>query len=372
MKQTVGILTTYFAANYGAMLQPFALKRTLESLGCEVEILRYKQEHIYRHYNPFLYEKFFSPWYRPHPWYPVRVFFPAAIKEFKFRRFMNKYLSVKTGFDKQVRSDKDLYFIGSDQLWRKFENNWFDDVYLGFFHTKPGAKKIAYAVSGEKMEFTDANIRKLKDAFENFSLISLREKDIADNYRKHIGTKEIEVVLDPTLLADPKIYREIRHINPLPHKKFCFLYFIRSECEIMLDKIYKYCQNKGMDLVILSEGVSVMVKQYFKGRKGVHYLPSGGEEEFLGAIENAECVFTPSFHGTAFSIIYHKRFYSLMLNDGHDTRAKNILSELHLSDRLLSLSDNITDSPVDYSKADKMLEKLRFDSLDFIHRALKS
>lgn len=44
--KTAGILTTYFASNFGAMLQPFALKRTLEQMGLEVEILRYKQPAI--------------------------------------------------------------------------------------------------------------------------------------------------------------------------------------------------------------------------------------------------------------------------------------------------------------------------------------
>ena len=41
-----GILTTYFAANYGAMLQPFALKRVLEQEGCKVEMIRYEQKDV--------------------------------------------------------------------------------------------------------------------------------------------------------------------------------------------------------------------------------------------------------------------------------------------------------------------------------------
>ena len=51
--KTAGILTTYFASNFGAMLQPYALKRTLEGLGLDVEIIRYKQLDIWNHYNPF-------------------------------------------------------------------------------------------------------------------------------------------------------------------------------------------------------------------------------------------------------------------------------------------------------------------------------
>lgn len=53
MKQKVGILTTYFASNFGAMLQPFALKRHLEMLGYDVEMIRYKQKNIEKFYNPW-------------------------------------------------------------------------------------------------------------------------------------------------------------------------------------------------------------------------------------------------------------------------------------------------------------------------------
>lgn len=58
MKRKIGILTTYFASNYGAALQPFALKRTLENLGYDVEMIPYKQEDIYNHYNPLYVRRF--------------------------------------------------------------------------------------------------------------------------------------------------------------------------------------------------------------------------------------------------------------------------------------------------------------------------
>jgi len=367
----IGILTTYFASNYGAMLQPFALKRTLEKCGYDVEMIRYKQKFVYNHYNPFAFSKFFSPWWRFHPGYPLRVFLPAAKKELAFRRFMHKYINKQKGFCSVIPYDKDFYIIGSDQLWRKYGDVWFDDVYLGFFPTKPDAKKFTYAVSGEGMEFSEENIARLKTAFNNFSSISMREEDIAEKYRQNIGDKKIDVVLDPTLLADPIIYDEIEHINPLPGKKYCFFYYIRPKCNIFLNKIEGFAKTNDLELVIMTEGFNLEVKRFCANKPRIHYEESAGEEKFLGAIKNAKYVFTPSFHGTAFSILYHKEFYSLMIEDGHDTRVQNLLDKLGLEQRKLYLNQEIDIEKFDYSKPIEKLEYLRGQSMDFLLKALE-
>lgn len=371
MKPNVGILTTYFAANYGAMLQPFALKRTLEQMGCNVEIIRYKQKYIYQFYNPFYYKKFFSLHLRAVLTYILFYFKPSIKKELAFRKFMYKYLNPKKGFCKKIPDNKDIYFIGSDQLWRSFGNDeTFDDVYMGFFKTKKDAKKIAYAVSGEKILFNHKNIEYLKKAFLNFNLISVREKQKAEEFTKHIGVKDIEVVLDPSLLADPQIYKELEIIDPAPNEKYVFFYFLRN-CYAFLDKIYSYAQSINAKLVIMSEGYNRRIKKYENTHSNVLYLATEGEEYFLGAMKNAECIFTPSFHGTAFSIINQKRFFSLVLNDGYDTRCHDLLATLKLENRFLSIDSTIIEDPIAYEGPNKILKEHRQHSLNFIARALK-
>ena len=47
----VGIYTFHFAHNYGAMLQAFSLKRTIQKLGYDVSIIDYKPKKINAKYK---------------------------------------------------------------------------------------------------------------------------------------------------------------------------------------------------------------------------------------------------------------------------------------------------------------------------------
>lgn len=363
----IGILTTYFASNYGAMLQPFALKRVLENKGFDVEMIRYKQRDVYEFYNPF-----FLPKYLKLDGLVGNLFyFPQlAIRELKFRKFCKKYINHQSGFEKQIPEDKDYYFIGSDQLWRTFgTDEHFDSVYLGYFDSKEGAKKVAYAVSGDHISFSEHTRKVFIDGLHNFDFISVREQNKADHFKEISGINEIDVVLDPTLLAEPEIFNELETINPLPNKKYVLFYCIRN-CAHFLPKAYDYAQEKGADLLILSEGISRGLYSFARSHSNTHYMPTVGEESFLGAMKNAIAIFTPSFHGTAFSLINHKNVYQLLLDDGKDARASELLCSLGITNRSIRVNDSIDETPIDYEEAERRLKLRRDHSINFINKAL--
>jgi len=49
----IGILTFHGADNYGAVLQAYALKETVKTLGNDVEIINYIQPYIIKNYKLF-------------------------------------------------------------------------------------------------------------------------------------------------------------------------------------------------------------------------------------------------------------------------------------------------------------------------------
>ena len=365
----VGILTTYFAANYGAMLQPFALKRVLEQEGCEVEMIRYEQKDVSHSYNPLYWGRFFQR--NISAALAAVLFLPWAwTKEVRFRRFCRRYINPTPGFVPQVPADKDYYFIGSDQLWRTFgRDEHFDAVYMGYFSTKEGAKKISYAVSGEHLELHAANRDYLQKAFRNFDLISVREESRAQDFAPLAEDKKIEVVLDPTLLAEPTLYRELESRNPLPSTPFVLFYCVRRS-QHFVRKVYQYAKEHGCHLLIFSEGFKPSLIRFAMTHADVHYQMTAGEESFLGAMQNAYAVFTPSFHGTAFGLINHKRLYSLLLDDGHDHRPKELMENLGLEARLLRLETPIVDAEIPYEDVEPKLAALRKHSMAFIQKAL--
>ncbi len=364
----VGILTTYFASNYGAMLQPFALKRVLEQEGCDVEMIRYEQKDISHVYNPLYIGKFIQP--KVTAAIASLIFLPNALaKERKFRRFCQTYINPEPGFSVEIPSDKDFYFIGSDQLWRTFGNDeHFDPVYMGYFQTKAGARKISYAVSGEHLSLTPDNCEYLKKAFRNFDMISVREESRAVDFRP-LAEQPVEVVLDPTLLAEPALYGELASNDPLPNHPYVLFYCVRRS-QHFVKKVYQYARQHGCHLLIFSEGVKPSLLLFAMRHHDVHYQVNAGEEEFLGAMQKAQAVFTPSFHGSAFAIINHRNLYALMLDDGHDHRPEELLRALGMDHHLLKINGPITDVPINYPEVEIRLQKLRTHSLDFVRRAL--
>ena len=49
----IGILTFHRAHNYGAVLQCYALKKTLEKMGHDVQVIDYRQEYTEKIYKTF-------------------------------------------------------------------------------------------------------------------------------------------------------------------------------------------------------------------------------------------------------------------------------------------------------------------------------
>lgn len=368
----IGILTTYFASNYGAALQPFALMRTLENMGYDVEMIPYKQDYIVDCYDPFGRKRFL----RKNVIKAFRSLLELRYlgpREEKFQKYISRYITNgKRKLTHNIPKDKDFYFVGSDQLWRTFgvdEN--FDPVYCGFFDTKPEAVKIAYAVSGEHLELNEANVKYLKSAFDNFQFLSVREEARAKDFREFYSNKPIEVVADPTILADPSVFNEIEAVNPLPDTDYVLFYSIRDNTPIFIDKITEYAEKRNLKVLVLSEGYKWEYQRLAKKDKSVVYLPTAGEEEFLGAMKNAKAVFTPSFHGNVFAILNHQNVFTLTLDDGHDTRALNLLSKLGIPDRHYSIDDEFVDTPIDYDLVESNLSKIRAEATDYVQRALK-
>ena len=365
--KTIGILTTYFASNFGAALQPFALKRTLENLGFEVELLRYKQHKVYHVYKPYHIRRVLTRHVRSAVRYILSLPILAA-KEKNFSRFVKKYVQNKSGFEKKI-PEKDFYVMGSDQIWNPAVTGGFDDVYFGNFPVKKGVKKIAYAASAENISYSQNEIDYIKKNIWNFDCVAVRERPLAENLKKVSGRMDIECVLDPTLLANPTIYEEISVEHPLRNKRFVFFYKIRDSWEFV-EKIHAYAQSIGACLLILSSWYERTIEKYAHGKDDVYYFPAAGVETFLGAIRFAECVFSPSFHGCAFSIIYHKAFFGLMLKDKWNSRVEDLLNSLELKTRLLRVEDEISNKAIDFVKMETLLDLRRTKSQMYLKKAL--
>lgn len=111
--------------------------------------------------------------------------------------------------------------------------------------------------------------------------------------------------------------------------------------------------------------------------------PKGYRASYPESIENwirrfakAEFVLTDSFHGTVFSLLYHKPFIIYVGDPMRVTRISSLLSILGLENRILtnaSLHDviRISEEKIDWKTIDQKLFDLRSKSLSLLKDAIE-
>lgn len=361
----IGILTFHCAHNYGAVLQCYALQEMLKNMGYKVEVIDYRPEYLLAPYRKFSLSRFKRS--------SLLSIAKVCVKEFlllvkrirrynAFQTFINKRFNLSpTVNDKSIPSFYDVYIMGSDQIWNPKITKGFDPVYFGFSDFDKGNRKyISYAASMETKEVDKESKDFFEKALMNFDAVSVRETQLKTLLQPLTG-KNIELVLDPTLLADKKIWDAIA-IRPNINKKYILVYQVRYNVNTI-----RIARQLAKDINAEIIEVTSSLRICFSNKSRQCESP----EEFLGWIKNADCVVTTSFHGTAFSIIFNRPFYCIKLDDEFDTRSASLLKSLGLEYRFIDKKSTPTLSPIDYSVANERLSHLQIQSIDFLSKALE-
>jgi hypothetical protein len=101
-------------------------------------------------------------------------------------------------------------------------------------------------------------------------------------------------------------------------------------------------------------------------------LYDAGPCDFLSYIDNAALVLSSSFHGTAFSIIYHKPFY--VLNGTNDNRIRPIMEAGNFMNRIIETPSDIEKVNLDcpsFDSVDTYLNANRKNSSSYLCKALE-
>ena len=260
---------------------------------------------------------------------------------------------------------------GSDQVWNP---EAFTGSPLYLLKSVKG-KKISYAASSLNAEYTKEQAAELHHALESFTAISVREKGL-EKVISNISGKTVVTVLDPTLLLTSDEWNKIA-VKPTVKEKYAFVYLVHISDEVR-KSIYNYCKKHKLKMIIVPHA-----QGWYKSADEKYYdvqAAAIGPAEWIGYIKNAEIVFTDSFHGTIFSVNYHKEFISFENVTGNSRidnslRKYSILKQLGLSARCVpysyDLNSGILSSEIDYSQVDNKLNVLRENSRNFLETALE-
>ena len=380
-KKLVGLCIVHKNHNYGSILQSYATLMKLEELGVDYEIINYSHPRTAKFYlsalgrlgsKDTIYSKVRSLkrkiGKKTHPDYAKN----DAIRGRKFEEFISANFRK---FSKPINDYEELQryankftdvLVGSDQMWlpsglgTNFYNLMFaaDDI-----------NKIAYSASFGVSTIPEYQREKTKEYLERIQHISLRE-EAGQRIVKDLTGRDVPVILDPTMIVSKEQWDESIKESKIVEGEYIFCYFLGNNPE-QREEVKKLARDKNMKIVVLRH-----LDEYIPDDEnfGDIALYDIGPAEFVNLIRYAEYVCTDSFHGSVFSIIYHKQFISFNRYAGgansRNSRLDTLFQNIGISRRYSSNLSNEIDAPIDWGTVDEKLDELRQKSSSFIIEAL--
>lgn len=365
----IGILTFHCAHNYGAVLQAYAMQEFLKTEGHDVQIINYRPKYLTRAHSVFEYRFYKSRSVAGKIKYILKfpfIFIGRSLRHYQFNQFITSSLHLtpevysETG---KIDAGFDVYLFGSDQIWNMNITDGIDPVFFGQFAAKAGARKIAYAASMEEVpSFMDGERKALfADYMKSFYSISVRE-DTVRAFLQPLTKMKVHTVLDPALLVNPDIWDQLAEM-PNVNNKYVLVYQVRCS-KYAVSLAHNLAKQIGGIVIQLSAAV---YPGYVKNR---HQYAS--VEQFVGWFKYAAYIVTTSFHGTAFSVIFNKPFYTIQFGDSTDNRSKNLLQSLKLENKMVPENATVSLSAINYLNANDLLDTYRFHSAEFLHQSFAS
>ena len=368
-------LTWLYNGNYGSVLQALALQKFLEENGYDVVDLNYKPSIVTKLLNWVKNHNSLSLFLDKYKSRENKKNIKEAEKfEIRAKRF-EKFKKDNMKLTKLCRNPKDLkniskefdvFVCGSDQIWSpKLMNPVF---YFSFL--KDDKIKVSYAPSFGVTETNKSKKKKMAKLLNKFDYISVRETQGQDLIKELTG-KNVPVQVDPTMLLNEKQWEKYIDEKAIINKKYVFCYLLTPN-EEYINNIKEFAKNKKLDVVIVPTE-----KGPFE--TGFEEYPDAGPSEWLNLIKNAEYVFTDSFHGCIFSVIFHREVFLYKRFSDNSKKSEN--SRVYTLTKWLNIEERLIDKEsmknisklkeIDYAKVEKILQKKSNDSAEWLKKTMK-
>lgn len=304
-KRTVGILTHWSIPNFGSFLQAYALRNVIESIWSDYDVrqiaymnkvhakMYYGLElhEIYKYWiiNPRFYKDCYQRYKRRKQIIELRKFKNCYLQEIKHTDILDEKNLMRESFDNVV--------LGSDILW-DYSIDFYNHDKFVFGNNLNCENIISYAASfgtvKEKSNYPDY----VKQGMQRLNAVSVRDinsKIIAE----HLVNKNVEMVLDPTLLWDFNNDQKVK--EPSFEFKYIAVYgsFFSDE---QIQDIKKYATKNKYKIVYL-DSVGDCCDWCDVFIDATNMTPF----EWCGYIKASEVFMTCTFHGLMFGLIFNKQ-----------------------------------------------------------------
>ena len=366
-KKKIGIVTLHAIANYGGILQAYALQIVLERMGYEAEKIELS---MWRKQLT----RFQKLWIYPYRMFQKKILKKSCIikKEehqyesgmAKYDRamytmpFINTYIKRKQiySYIELNQDDYEALIVGSDQIWRpryiRDANADIRDSYLQFAKGWD-VKRIAYAASfgTNECEYTPSELKDCGELLEKFDAVSVREES-GIQLCAAMGRADVCQLVDPTLLLNKEDYIKLIPDNYPKSEGDLLCYVLDKTGET--GRIIQYVAQQ-LNLRLFEVISNPMART---NKEDGYYQPP--VEKWLQGFKDAKFVVTDSFHACVFSILFGKPFIVIGNQERGMARYQTLLKMFRVEERLILTYDKQT--------IDKILQTAFMPEMDGLNR----
>lgn len=285
--------------NYGGILQNYAMEVILSRYGVVDTLFNNDTELIdVRYHISWDLRRCFK--LGIYKYFSNQKYLYEIVRVTRCRDFCNRNINIRYNVNfSDVDNEYDFFVVGSDQVWNLGVSRWWRRLKkkhvsdIKFLKFASPNKRIAYAASIAQPDIPPALRDSFIESVNAMKAVTVREVEGAELIQKYTGRK-VEVVLDPTMLLSAndwiKLERKPIWLNEV--EKYLFTYFLGKRVDKVIEK------------VAIENNLKIINMLDFNNFD--HYTTS--PEEWIYLIHHAELVYTDSFHGTVFSILFKKPF----------------------------------------------------------------
>lgn len=281
----------------------------------------------------------------------------SARRDSIFLSFTHKHIPTIQMTPDELRDSDGVLVIGSDQCWNP---GWglgerADGLQCGVGFSS--SRKLSYAASfGISLNDFPASWRgRYGEWLSKINHISVREEE-GVRIVKALSGANATWVLDPTMLLESSHWAALeRRPKGFRYDKDGFiLNYVLGE-SVAANQINKREKSSKLPVVRIGKTTSNV-----------------GPAEFLWLIHNAESVFTDSFHGTVFSLLFHRRVFVYSRKDslGDMSSRFEVFKLFDMFSERVDAEDSMSLPDMDWEVFESKLARLRAHSIKWLKSAL--
>lgn len=376
----VGILTFHYSTNYGGVLQAYSLQKAVESLGYDAEIINlipsnYNSNNVISNlgFKKNIFKNTMKDLNIANIVKRVKIMnkYSNNIVN-KFDSFRNNEMKLSKCVDEltinMILNNYDTIIVGSDQVWNPSQRK--SPVYFLNFEKTFNGRKISYAADSTTSDISNDEMDLLRKALNDFEYISVRNKHSYD-FVKTIINKESYIVADPTLLVD--LEHLIKENNNT--EDYILIYILGKEIDGGHINVIKKIKEKYGNISVYSIKITNTYFELKDYADKVFY--DLGPDEWVTLFKNAKFIYTDSFHGTLFSLKFHKPFLAYYIEQMRASRFIDLANRYNVDRFIVNSVDEVDNKKSlelmpDFDQIDQIVEEQKQYSFDYLNKALRT